>query len=143
MCLDRRTAVPPVFPEPAPNMNFDLSALSGTRNSTDDPGGIYPTDAVVPGVGDVEVPRPVHGHAPRIVQIGLDRRGPVSPVAADKISRIAVMRSAPPAAGDGVNDPILPVPCPGCGRHFDFIRVGGKFAVVKGPHPVDVGDSGK
>ena len=63
--LGRRTPVPAE------------TALPGPRDRGDRPGGIHLADALVEGIGDVEVARPVHRHAMGISELRLGRRTPV------------------------------------------------------------------
>ena len=63
--LDRRTPVP------------TEAELPGPRDRGDRPRRIHLADAVVTGIGDVEVARPVHRHATGVVELRLDRRTPV------------------------------------------------------------------
>ena len=55
---------------------------SGPRNRRDRPRRIHFADAVVSGIGDVEVARPVHRHLPGGTEMRLDRRASVPAEAA-------------------------------------------------------------
>ena len=77
--LAGRAAVPAEAALPRPGDRGDRSR------------GIDPANAVVVGIGDVDVAREVHRHAPGAVQPRLDRRPPVStyPEAGEGIDSIA------------------------------------------------------